>query len=110
MKELNALLPLAAACRDNFLLEVRISFVDACSRVVFAMLNCLQERAQEVPFHEPLKNLPALLATVIYVQQQLQHYHAMLKDSNTAAAKVPLTLLPIQKCQDIAEALREKAD
>lgn len=108
MTELNAFLPLAAACRDSFALEVRISFVEACSRAVFAMLGRLQERAQEVPSHAPLKNLPALLATVIYVHHRLEHYHTRLKDSNTTAAKVPLTLLPIQKCQDVAESVREQ--
>ncbi|XP_042344132.1 uncharacterized protein KIAA0825 homolog isoform X2 [Plectropomus leopardus] len=108
MTELDALLPLAAACRDSSLLEVRSSFVEACSRAVFAMLGRLQGRALEVPSSAPLRNLPALLATCIYVQQRLEHYHARLKDSNTAAAKVPLTLLPIQKYQDAVEALRDQ--
>lgn len=88
MTELDALLPLAAACRDSSLLEVRSSFVEACSRAVFAILGRLQERALEVPSSAPLGNLPALLATCIYVHQRLEHYHARLKDSNTTAAKV----------------------
>ncbi|XP_070690225.1 uncharacterized protein KIAA0825 homolog [Pempheris klunzingeri] len=108
MTELDALLPLAAACRDSSLLEVRSSFVEACGRAAFAMLGRLQERALEVPSSAPLKNLSALLATCIYVHQRLEHYHARLKDSNTAAAKVPLTLLPIQKYQDTEQALREQ--
>uniref|UniRef100_A0A3B4AIT1 KIAA0825 n=1 Tax=Periophthalmus magnuspinnatus TaxID=409849 RepID=A0A3B4AIT1_9GOBI len=108
IKELNALLPLAAACRDSSLLEVRITFVEACSTAAFAMLDRVQERASEVPSSAPLKNLPALLATVIYLHQQMQHYHIKLKDSNTAVTKVPLTLLPIQKCQDVAETIREQ--
>lgn len=88
--ELDALLPLAAACRDSSLLEVRSSFVEACGRASFAVLGRLQERALEVPSSAPLKNLPALLATCIYVHQRLEHYHARLKHSNTteAAAKV----------------------
>ena len=88
MTELDALLPLAAACRDSSLLEVRSSFVEACSRAAFAMLGRLQERALEVPSSAPLRNLPALLATCIYVHQRLEHYHARLKDSNTAAPKM----------------------
>lgn len=88
MTELDALLPLAAACRDGSLLEVRSSFVEACGRVAFAMLGRLQERALEVPFNAPLKNLPALLATCLYVHHRLEHYHARLKDSHTAASKV----------------------
>ncbi|XP_027133664.1 uncharacterized protein KIAA0825 homolog isoform X3 [Larimichthys crocea] len=108
MTELDALLPLAAACRDSSLQEVRSSFVEACGRAAFAMLGRLQERALEVPSSAPLKNLPALLATCIYLHQRLEHYHARLKDSNATAAKVPLTLLPIQKCQDMVEALRDQ--
>uniref|UniRef100_UPI0037E8A58D uncharacterized protein KIAA0825 homolog n=1 Tax=Semicossyphus pulcher TaxID=241346 RepID=UPI0037E8A58D len=106
--ELDALLPLAAACRDGSLLEVRSSFVEAGGRAAFAMLGRLQERALEVPSSAPLKNLPALLATCIYVHQRLEHYQARLKDSNTAAAKVPLTLLPVQKYHETVEALREQ--
>ncbi|XP_068594737.1 uncharacterized protein KIAA0825 homolog [Brachionichthys hirsutus] len=106
--ELDALLPLAAACRDGTLLEVRSSFVEACGRVAFALLDRLQERALEVPSSAPLKNLPALLATCIHVCQRLQRYHATLKDSNVAAAKVRLTLLPIQKCQNTLEELKDQ--
>uniref|UniRef100_A0AAQ6IIW2 Uncharacterized protein n=1 Tax=Anabas testudineus TaxID=64144 RepID=A0AAQ6IIW2_ANATE len=90
--ELDALLPLAASCRDSSLLEVQSSFVEACSRAAFAMLGRLQERALEVPSSAPLKNLPALLSTCIYVHQRLE----------------PLTLLPIQKYQDTVVALKDQ--
>ncbi|PWA19513.1 hypothetical protein CCH79_00006814 [Gambusia affinis] len=106
--ELDALLPLAVACRDTSLLGVRSSFVEACSRAAFAMLGRLQERALEVPSSAPLKNLPALLASCIYVQQRLEHYNVMLKDSSTASAKISLTLLPIQRYQEAVKALREQ--
>ncbi|XP_056275657.1 uncharacterized protein KIAA0825 homolog isoform X2 [Pseudoliparis swirei] len=108
LTELDTLLPLAAACRESSLLEVRSSFVEACGRAVFAMLARLQERALEVPSSAPLRNMPALLATCMYVHQRLEHYHARLNDSNTTAAKVPLTLLPVQKCQDTVEAFRDQ--
>ncbi|XP_076010214.1 uncharacterized protein KIAA0825 homolog isoform X2 [Genypterus blacodes] len=106
--ELDALLPLAVACRDAGLLEVRSSFVEACGTVAFAVLGHLQERALEVPSSAPLKNLPALLATCIYMYQRLECYHARLKESTTVAAKTPLTLLPIQKYKDTATALRDQ--
>ncbi|XP_007562817.1 uncharacterized protein KIAA0825 homolog isoform X1 [Poecilia formosa] len=106
--ELDALLPLAVACRDTSLLGVRSSFVEACSRAAFAMLGRLQERALEVPSSAPLKNLPALLASCIHVQQRLEHYNVMLKDSSAAPAKISLTLLPIQRYQEAVEALREQ--
>ncbi|MEQ2298968.1 hypothetical protein AMECASPLE_010630, partial [Ameca splendens] len=108
LTELDALLPLAVACRDTSLLGVRSSFVEACSRAAFAMLGRLQERALEVPSSAPLKNLPALLASCIYVQQRLEHYSVVLKDSSTASAKIPLTLLPIQRYHETVEALREQ--
>ncbi|XP_071338749.1 uncharacterized protein KIAA0825 homolog isoform X2 [Trachinotus anak] len=108
MAELDALLPLAAACRDSSLLEVRSSFVEACGRAAFAMLGRVQERALEVPSSAPMKNLPVLLATGIYVHQRLEHYHARLKDTNTTAAKVSLTLLPIQKYRDTVDALKDQ--
>ncbi|KAM9391487.1 uncharacterized protein KIAA0825 homolog [Pholidichthys leucotaenia] len=108
MTELDALLPLAAACKDNFLLEVRSSFVEACSRAAFAILGRLQERALEVPSSAPLKNLPALLATCIYVQQRLERYTARLRDSNTFATKISLTPIPIQKFHDTVVAIRDQ--
>ncbi|KAF3695913.1 putative protein KIAA0825 [Channa argus] len=108
LADLDALLPLAAACRDSSLLEVQSSFVEACGRAAFAMLGRLQERALEVPSSAPLKNLPVLLATSVYVRQRLEHYHARLKDSNAYAPKVPLTLMPIQKYQETEEALKDQ--
>ncbi|XP_054629788.1 uncharacterized protein KIAA0825 homolog isoform X2 [Dunckerocampus dactyliophorus] len=104
--EMDAFLPLAAACRDSSLLEVRSSFVEACSRAALAMLGRLDERALEVPSSLPLKNLPALLATCIYVLQRLERYHARLNDSTATLAKVHLSLLPVQKYQETVEALK----
>lgn len=88
MSEMDVLLPLAAACNESSLLQVRSSFIESCGRAAFAMLGRLQERALEVPSSAPLKNLHALLATCIYVHQRLEHYSARLKDSSTAAAKM----------------------
>uniref|UniRef100_A0A1A8JAT7 KIAA0825 n=2 Tax=Nothobranchius TaxID=28779 RepID=A0A1A8JAT7_NOTKU len=106
--ELDALLPLAVACRSSSLLGVRSSFVEACGKAAFAMLSRLQERALEVPSSAPLKNLPALLSTCIYVHQRLGYYSVRLKDSDAASAKVPLTLLPLQKYQETVKALKEQ--
>ncbi|XP_061906965.1 uncharacterized protein KIAA0825 homolog isoform X2 [Entelurus aequoreus] len=106
--EMDALLPLAAACSDTSLLDVRSSFVEACSRAALAILGRLEERALEVPSSLPLNNLPALLATCIYVLQRLQHYQARLKDPTATLTKVHLSLLPVQKYQDTVEALKEQ--
>ncbi|XP_017283396.3 uncharacterized protein KIAA0825 homolog isoform X2 [Kryptolebias marmoratus] len=108
LNEFDALLPLAVACRSSSLLGVRSSFVEACGRAAFAMLGRLQERALEVPSSAPLKNLPALLSTCIYAHQRLEYYNVRLKDSDATSAKIPLTLLPIQKYQETVEALREQ--
>lgn len=85
MSELDIFLPLAAACSDSSLLEVRSSFVEACGRAAFAMMGRLQERALEVPSSAPMKNLPALLSSCVFVRQQLQKYHDRLKDPRNAA-------------------------
>lgn len=85
MSELDIFLPLAAACSDSFLLEVRSSFVEACGRAAFAIIARLQKRALEVPTCAPMKNLPALLSTCIYVHQQLQQHFDRLKDPRNAA-------------------------
>uniref|UniRef100_A0A1A7WWN9 KIAA0825 n=1 Tax=Iconisemion striatum TaxID=60296 RepID=A0A1A7WWN9_9TELE len=106
--ELDALLPLAVACRSSSLLGVRSSFVEACGKAAFAMLSRLQERALEVPSSAPLKNLPALLSTCIYVHQRLGYYSVRLKDSDATSAKVPLTLLPLQKYQEAIKAFKEQ--
>ncbi|XP_034025938.1 uncharacterized protein KIAA0825 homolog isoform X2 [Thalassophryne amazonica] len=108
MAELDALLPLAVACRHTSLLEVQSSYVEACGSAVFAILDRVQQRALEIPSSAPLKNLPALLATSIHVYQRLKHYNARLKDSAITSVKVPLTLLLIQKCSDIVEALKDQ--
>uniref|UniRef100_A0A668TTM9 KIAA0825 n=1 Tax=Oreochromis aureus TaxID=47969 RepID=A0A668TTM9_OREAU len=92
MTEMDALLPLAAACNESSLLQVRSSFIESCGRAAFAMLGRLQERALEVPSSAPLKNLHALLATCIYVHQRLE----------------TLTPLPVQKYKDTVEAMREQ--
>ncbi|XP_034152494.1 uncharacterized protein KIAA0825 homolog isoform X2 [Esox lucius] len=108
IRECNALLPLAEACGDGVLLEVRCSFVEACARVASAMLGRVEERAGQVPSGAPLKNLATLLGTSVYVHQWLCHYHDRLKETSASLARVPLTLLPIQRYLDVTEGLREQ--
>ncbi|CAL8248755.1 unnamed protein product [Merluccius merluccius] len=110
LAELEALLPLAVACRDAPLVAVRSSFVEACARVTSAALSRVEERALQVPCSAPLKNLPALVASCVCISQRLAHYHTRLSDTaaTTATTRVPLTLLPIQRYKDMAEALRDQ--
>ncbi|XP_061673922.1 uncharacterized protein KIAA0825 homolog isoform X2 [Syngnathoides biaculeatus] len=108
VEELDGLLPLAAACSDSSLVEVPSSFVEACSQAALAMLGRLEQRALEVPSSLPLRHLPALLATCIYLLQRLEHYHTRLKDSISNLTKVHLSLLPVQKYQQAIEALKDQ--
>ena len=88
MQQLDALLPLALACRDGPLLEVRCSFVEACSRATRAVLARLEERAADtVPSAAPLASLPGLLATCVFVHQRLCRYEARLKETSAGAAR-----------------------
>ncbi|KAG7254708.1 hypothetical protein CRUP_029340, partial [Coryphaenoides rupestris] len=103
--QLEALLPLAVACRDGPLVEVRSSFVEACARATVAVLGRVEERALQVPRAGPPQNLPALLASSACIAQRLAHYHARLGRLWSAR---PLTLLPIQRFKDMAEALRDQ--
>ncbi|KAJ8414941.1 hypothetical protein AAFF_G00024640 [Aldrovandia affinis] len=103
MEELDALFPLVLLCREDSLLDVRASFVEAAGKVTSAVLGRLQERGREGPASAPLKNVPVLLASGVYVQQRLCHYEAQLKGS----PRMPLSLLPIQKCQELTGALQE---
>ncbi|KAJ8006140.1 hypothetical protein DPEC_G00125150 [Dallia pectoralis] len=108
IRECDALLPLAEACGDGILLEVRCSFVESCARIASAVLGRLEVRAGQVPSGAPLKNLTILLGTSVYVHQRLCHYHDRLKETSVSVARVPLTLLPIQRYLDVTEALREQ--
>ncbi|KAG9354333.1 hypothetical protein JZ751_001038 [Albula glossodonta] len=103
IEELDALFPLALACREDSLLEVRASFVEVVGKVMSAILGRLQERARQVFMSAPLRKLPALLASAVCVQQRLSHYETQLKDS----ARIPISLLPIQKCLELTAALQE---
>nr|XP_023674098.1 uncharacterized protein KIAA0825 homolog isoform X2 [Paramormyrops kingsleyae] len=104
LKEFDVLLPLALLCRDDPLLEVRSTFVEVCSYVASAVVGRLEERAREVPSTAPLRNLPALLASSLHIQQWLGHIQHQLRDGG----RVPLSLLPIQRCQELTEALQDQ--
>ncbi|XP_028839500.1 uncharacterized protein KIAA0825 homolog isoform X2 [Denticeps clupeoides] len=104
IQELDCLLPLAIACRDDVLLPVRSCFVDVCARVVLALATRLEEKAVEVPISAPFQNLTVLLPSSICLHQRLLHYMNHLTDS----AHTPLSLLPITRCQKLTSALQEQ--
>lgn len=79
LKEFDVLLPLALLCRDDPLLKVRSTFVEVCSYVASAIVGRLEERAREVPSTAPLRNLTALLASSLHIQQWLGHIQQQLR-------------------------------
>ncbi|XP_021235375.1 uncharacterized protein KIAA0825 homolog isoform X1 [Numida meleagris] len=102
MGELDTLLPLALACRDDSLQEIRANFVEACSKVATAVLARLEEKSEEVPSKAPLQNLYAALSTAIYVYQHFTMYSNLMRESS----KKPLFLVPVQQYQEFISVLQ----
>ncbi|KAL9822337.1 uncharacterized protein KIAA0825 homolog isoform 1-T3 [Geothlypis trichas] len=102
MEELDTLLPLALACRDDSLQEIRANFVEACSKVATAVLARLEEKSKDVPLKAPLQDLYAALSTAIYVFQHFTMYSNLMRETS----KKPLFLVPIQKCQEFINILQ----
>lgn len=82
MEELDTLLPLALACRDDSLQEIRANFVEACSKVATAVLARLEEKSKDVPSKAPLQNLYAALSTAIYVFQHFTMYSNLMRENS----------------------------
>uniref|UniRef100_A0A5F8GCN8 KIAA0825 n=1 Tax=Monodelphis domestica TaxID=13616 RepID=A0A5F8GCN8_MONDO len=102
MEELDMMLPLALACRDGSLQEIRANFVEACCKVATAVLARLEERSKEVPSKVPLQNLCTLLSTAIFVFQHFMHYDDLMKETS----KKPLFLVPVQRYQELISTLQ----
>lgn len=81
MEKLDAMLPLALACRDDSPQEIRGSLVEACCKVATAVLERLRERGTEVPSRAPLKNLHIILSSAAYVSQWFMHYDNLMKET-----------------------------
>ncbi|XP_009328591.1 PREDICTED: uncharacterized protein KIAA0825-like [Pygoscelis adeliae] len=82
MEELDTLLPLALACRDDSLQEIRANFVEACSKVATAVLARLEEKSKDVPSKAPLQDLYAALSTAIYVFQHFTMYGNLMRETS----------------------------
>ncbi|XP_028942784.1 uncharacterized protein KIAA0825-like, partial [Antrostomus carolinensis] len=102
VEELDTLLPLALACRDDSLQEIRANFVEACSKVATAVLARLEERSNDVPSKAPLQDMYAALSTAIYVFQHLTMYSSSMRETS----KKPLFLLPVQQYQEFINVLQ----
>ncbi|XP_009865298.1 PREDICTED: uncharacterized protein KIAA0825 homolog, partial [Apaloderma vittatum] len=102
MEELDTLLPLALACRDDSLQEIRANFVEACSKVATAVLARLEEKSKDVPSKAPLQDLYAALSTAIYVFQHFTMYSNLMRETS----KKPLFQLTVQQYQEFISVLQ----
>ncbi|XP_039423595.1 uncharacterized protein KIAA0825 homolog isoform X1 [Corvus cornix cornix] len=102
MEELDTLLPLALACRDDSLQEIRSNFLEACSKVATAVLARLEEKSKDVPLKAPLQDLYASLSTAIYVFQHFTMYSSLMGETS----KKPLFLVPVQQYQEFIDILQ----
>ncbi|XP_068858365.1 uncharacterized protein KIAA0825 homolog isoform X4 [Aphelocoma coerulescens] len=102
MEELDTLLPLALACRDDSLQEIRSNFLEACSKVATAVLARLQEKSKSVPLKAPLQDLYSALSTAIYVFQHFTMYSSLMGETS----KKPLFLVPVQQYQEFIDILQ----
>ncbi|KAF7687307.1 uncharacterized protein KIAA0825 homolog [Silurus meridionalis] len=103
MEDLDAFLPLAVVCKEDTLFPVCSCYIDVCGKVSSALLTRLEERAKEVPHSSPLNNLPIILASSTFIHHRLTYYESQLADTT----RMPLILLPIQRSQEVTEAIHE---
>ncbi|KAI5613259.1 hypothetical protein C0J50_11619 [Silurus asotus] len=103
MEDLDAFLPLAVVCKEDALFPVCSCYIEVCGRVSSALLTRLEERAKEVPHSSPLNNLPIILASSTFIHHRLTYYESQLADTT----RMPLILLPIQRSQEVTEAIHE---
>nr|XP_056705219.1 uncharacterized protein KIAA0825 homolog [Euleptes europaea] len=102
LEELDTLLPLALACRDDSLQEIRANFVEASCKAAIAVLERLEERSKDVPSRAPLQNLYAVLSTAVHVYHHFKMYHDLMKKKS----KKPLFLMPLHRYQELISVLQ----
>ncbi|XP_048359694.1 uncharacterized protein KIAA0825 homolog isoform X2 [Sphaerodactylus townsendi] len=102
LEELDTLLPLALACRDESLQEMRANFVEASCKVATAVLERLEERSKDVPSRASLQNLYAVLSTAVHVYQHFKMYDDLMKKQS----RKPLFLVPLQRYQELISVLQ----
>ncbi|XP_060091671.1 uncharacterized protein KIAA0825 homolog isoform X1 [Heteronotia binoei] len=102
LEELDTLLPLALACRDESLQDIRANFVEASCKVATAVLERLEERSKDVPSRAPLQNLYSVLSTSVHFYQHFKMYHNLMKEKT----RKPLFLVPLQRYQELISVLQ----
>ncbi|XP_060617770.2 uncharacterized protein KIAA0825 homolog [Anolis sagrei] len=102
MEELDTLLPLALACKDESLQEIRADFVESCCKVATAVLTRLEERSKDIPSRAPLQNLYTILSTAVHVYQHFKMYDSLMKETS----RKPLFLVPLQQYDELINLLQ----
>ncbi|KAM4707151.1 uncharacterized protein KIAA0825 homolog [Discoglossus pictus] len=98
-EEFNALFPLALACRDGSLQEIRACFVEAVSQTAGLVLTKLEEWSNQVPASAPLQNTIVVFSTALHVLHHLTYY-------NDHMSKKPLFPASVQRYQEFIRNLQ----
>ncbi|XP_053557467.1 uncharacterized protein KIAA0825 homolog [Bombina bombina] len=93
IEEFDVLFPLALACRENQLQEIRTCFVEAFCKMAASVQTIMEEWSSHVPSTAPLQNLFAILSTSVFVLQHFTFY-------NEKMCKEPLFLASVQRYQE----------
>eukprot|EP00079_Xenopus_tropicalis_P009449 XP_002933482.2 PREDICTED: uncharacterized protein KIAA0825 homolog isoform X1 [Xenopus tropicalis] len=99
IEEFDSILPLALACQDVSLLDVRACFLEAFSKVAALILAKLEEHHKEFPCKASLQSMYATLSTAIYVLHHLNYYSVQM-------SKKSLFLVAVQRYQEFINNLQ----
>ncbi|XP_018120119.1 uncharacterized protein KIAA0825 isoform X2 [Xenopus laevis] len=99
IKEFDSILPLALACQDVALLDVRACFLETFSKVAALILAKLEEHHKQFPCKAPLQSMYATLSTAIYVLHHLNYYYDQM-------SKKSLFLVTVQRYQEFINNLQ----
>ncbi|KAM4808261.1 uncharacterized protein KIAA0825 homolog [Rhinophrynus dorsalis] len=98
-EEFDSLLPLALACKDNSLQELRLCFEETFSKVAALVLERLEELSKLFPSKVPLQSLLALLSTAVHFLHHFNYYNELM-------SKKPLFLAAVQRYQEFISNLQ----
>ncbi|KAG8456375.1 hypothetical protein GDO86_002236, partial [Hymenochirus boettgeri] len=74
IEEFDFIFPLALACYDDSLLDIRCCFVETFKKVAVLILSKLEECTKQFPCRVPLKSLHVILSSAVYVVHHFKYY------------------------------------
>ncbi|XP_063820082.1 uncharacterized protein KIAA0825 homolog [Pseudophryne corroboree] len=98
-EEFDGLFPLALACRDDSIQNIRTCFVEAFSKAVTSVLTRLEEWSSQVPEKAPVQTALVVISSAIHILHHLTHY-------NEKMSKRPLFLAAVQRYQEFVSNLQ----